>query len=273
MSTSSVLNKRAFSLIEVMVTVAIMSIVLTAFTKWQVTAMKANKSASIRQNIMDIKRTISTSLSCEMTFQSFGPTRPISCTGPVTLKDKAGNSLTNNDKIDDWTIEASCEFLGSPSANGLSIYAAKPDKIDPLRGLALTRDHPVAMLFSPELRLCRDLFKEEPSSDGWVRVIFSSYALPFESQGGDGSYAWNRYGLTSGINNLSPNELCKRNGYDYSSGVCRGTHVTNIRHFSYEGTLLANNGGSMWGYACKYGDPNTYWADENTEILCLKMVK
>jgi prepilin-type N-terminal cleavage/methylation domain-containing protein len=273
MQTFSVLNKKGFSLIEVMVTIAIMSIGLTAFTRWQVTTMKANKSASIRQNIIDIKRTISTSLSCEKTFQSFGPTRPISCTGPVTLKDKAGNSLTNNDKIDDWTIEASCEFLGSPSANGLSIYATKPGKSDPLRGIALDRNHPVATLFSPELRLCRELFKAA-SSDGWVKPIFSGYSAPISfTSAEDGSVTQVRYGMTSGINNISPNELCKLNGYDYASGICRGTHSNTIRSFSYEGSLLSNNYYGFWAYACKYGDPWCHWADGNLEILCLKVAR
>jgi hypothetical protein len=126
--------------------------------------MKANKSASIRQNIMDVKREISNSLSCEKTFESFGATRPIACTQKVTLKDKNGNPLTKDNKIDQWTIEASCESLSG--ANGLSIYATQPDKKDPLRNIPLDRFHPIASLFSPELRLCKDHFLASPSGGG-----------------------------------------------------------------------------------------------------------
>lgn len=155
-----------FSLIEVLVTIAILSIGAVALTRWQVTGMKANKSASLRQDIMDVKRTITNSLSCGKTFESFGATRPIACNVAVTLKDKNGNSLTNDGKIGAWTIEASCENIGSPAVNGLSIYATQPGKIDPLRNITLDRNHPVAMLFSPEVRLCKDFFEVSPTPAG-----------------------------------------------------------------------------------------------------------
>ena len=163
MQPFSVLDKKGFSIIEALVAIAIMSIGLTAFTQWQGTIMKANKSASIRQDVAEVKRSISNSLSCEKTFESLGATRPIACSGAVTLKDKNGNSLTNSGKIDDWTIEASCESLGSPAANGLSIYATKHGKKDPIRNILLDRTHPIASLFTPDLRLCRDYFIATPS--------------------------------------------------------------------------------------------------------------
>ncbi len=152
-----------FSLIEVLVTIAILSIGVMALTQWQVTGMKANKSASIRLDVMDVKRTITNSLSCDKTFESFGATRPIACNVAVTLKNKNGNSLTNNGKIGAWTIEASCETIGSPAVNGLSIYATQPGKRDPLRNIALDKTHPIASLFSPEVRLCKDHFEAAPS--------------------------------------------------------------------------------------------------------------
>jgi len=156
-----------FSLIEVLVTLAILSIGLMALTQWQTTGMKANKSASIRLDIMDVKRTITNSLSCEKTLESFGATRPVACNVPVTLKDKNGNSLTNSDKkIGNWTIEASCETKGTPSVNGLSIYAIQPEKTDPIRNIPLDKTNPITSLFSPELRLCKDHFVAAPSGGG-----------------------------------------------------------------------------------------------------------
>ena len=181
MQPFSVLDKKGFSIIEALVAIAIMSIGLTAFTQWQGTIMKANKSASIRQDIAEVKRSISNSLSCEKTFESFGATRPIACSGAVTLKDKNGNSLTNSGKIDDWTIEASCESLGSPAANGLSIYATKPGKKDPVRNIPLDKTHPIASLFTPELRLCRDYFIATPSGQAGVspKGKCKSFASPW----------------------------------------------------------------------------------------------
>jgi len=268
----STIKIKGFSLIEALVALAIMSIGIRALTQWQVTAMKANKSNSIRQDIMDIKRAISTYLSCEKTFESFGPARPISCAVPVTLKDKNGNPLTINDKIDSWTIEATCESLGSPGVNGLSIYAKKEGKMDPLRNIPLDRQHPAAMLFSPELRLCKELFKAS-SSEGWVKPILSSYSPQHYYTAPDGGITGFRYGITAGNNSLSPTELCKFHGYDYASGNCRGTHSSPTRNFSYEGSLLANSSLGVWAYACKYGDPACHWADDNLEILCLRIPK
>jgi prepilin-type N-terminal cleavage/methylation domain-containing protein len=264
--------KNGFSLIEVLVALGVMSIAGMALMNMNVTSMKANKSNSIRQSIMDIKRTISTSLSCEETFKSLGPSRPISCIGPVALKDKNGNPLTNSNKIDDWTIEATCESLGSPGVNGLSIYATKPGKTDPLRSIPLDNNHPVSMLFSPELRMCREFFKPA-SSEGWVKPTFSSYSPSVFLTGTDGSVAEVRHGATSGVDSVSPTELCKLKGYDYASGNCRGSHSNTLRNFSYEGSLLSNNHYGFWGYACKYGDPMYFWADQNLEILCLRLPK
>lgn len=170
-----------FSLIEVLVAIAILSIGLMALTQWQVTGMRANKSASIRLDVMDVKRTITNSLSCDKTFEGFGATRPIACNVAVTLKDKNGNSLTNSGKIGAWTIEASCETIGSPAVNGLSIYATMPGKTDPLRSIPLDRTHPIASLFSPEVRLCKDHFEASPSAGG---VSQSGYEIKTQSCSG-----------------------------------------------------------------------------------------
>jgi prepilin-type N-terminal cleavage/methylation domain-containing protein len=155
---------KGFTIIELLVTTAVLGIAMVGLTRMQVLGMRANKSSAIRLNALDVKRTITNSLSCEKTFESFGPTRPIACTGPVTLKDKNGSALTKNDKIDEWTIEASCESLGSPPTNGLSIYAIQPGKTDPLRGIPLDKNHPSGTLFSREVRLCRDYFKPAPTN-------------------------------------------------------------------------------------------------------------
>jgi hypothetical protein len=109
-------------------------------------------------------------LSCEKTFEGYGSTRPIPCTAgaKVTLKDNNGNSLTKtssittDEKIGVWTIESSCEILGSPGVNGLSIYATQPGKKDPLTKADLNKSHPIAALFSPELRLCQSYFDSAP---------------------------------------------------------------------------------------------------------------
>ncbi len=41
---------------------------------------------------------------------------------------------------------------------GLSIYATKPGKIDPIRKLALDRSHPISALYKPEVRPCQENF-------------------------------------------------------------------------------------------------------------------
>ncbi|MEI8026465.1 MAG: type II secretion system protein [Pseudomonadota bacterium] len=156
-------SKHGFSLIETLVTLGIMSIAGMALMSMNVTAMKSNKSSEIRSDLGDIKRTITNLISCD---QTLGTSRPTSCSGPgVVLKDKFGNPLAKDKKIGQWTIEASCESVGSPSTPGLSIYATKLKAdgktfvIDPIRNIPLDRNHPISMLYDPAVRLCGEYFK------------------------------------------------------------------------------------------------------------------
>ena len=155
------LNIAGFSLLEGMITIGVLSIAGMALVGMNDKIMKSNKSASIRSDLQDIKRTISNLISCD---QTLGAAKPTACSGPVTLKDKNGNPLVNGGKIGEWDIEATCESLGSPSTPGLSIYATKPGKIDPIRNLPLDKNHPISSLFNPDVRLCGDNFKDGMST-------------------------------------------------------------------------------------------------------------
>jgi prepilin-type N-terminal cleavage/methylation domain-containing protein len=153
-------NLGGFTLAESLVTIAIVSIAGMALVKLTSTNMKSNKSAQIRAEVSDVKRTISNLIDCE---QTLGVAIPTTCSGPVTLKKKNGNPLATNSKIGDWTIESSCEVMGSPASNGLSIYATKRRAdgtflIDPIRNLPLDRSHPISALYKPSVRLCADNF-------------------------------------------------------------------------------------------------------------------
>lgn len=144
-----------FSILEAMVTIGLISIAGMALMGVNVTGMKANKSAGLRSDLQDIKRTITNLIDCDKTL---GAVKPTTCSGPVTLKGKNGKSLVLDGKIGDWTIESTCESLGRLPAPGLSIYATKPGKIDPLRNIPLNKDHPISSLFNPDVRLCGDNF-------------------------------------------------------------------------------------------------------------------
>ncbi|MEI8028124.1 MAG: type II secretion system protein [Pseudomonadota bacterium] len=164
-------NLDGFSLLEALVTISIMSIAGFALTSLNVTGMKANKSNYIRADLLDVKRTITNQLSCD---QTLGATKPTSITGAVTLKDKNGNPLIGTSgKIGEWTIDAAVETLGTPSLPGLSIYATKPGKTDPLRNIPLNRDHPLSALFNPDVRLCGDNFKS--STGGEIMPLYGNY--------------------------------------------------------------------------------------------------
>lgn len=149
-------NRNGFTLIEALVIIAIMSIAGFALLNLNVTAMKSNKSAAIRADLLDIKATITNAINCD---QTLGATRPPAISGPVTLKDKNGRPLLRSDnRIGEWTIESTVEPLGAPSVVGLSIYATKPGKIDPIRNIPLDRNHSISALYNPEARPCRENF-------------------------------------------------------------------------------------------------------------------
>jgi len=266
MQSFSVLDKRGFSIIEVLAGIAIMGIVIVYSTRWQVLNMRATKSASIRQNVIDIKRTITTSLSCEKTFESFGAARPIACSGAVTLKDKNGNPLTNNGKIDDWTVEASCESLGSPAANGLSIYATKPGKSDPLRGIALDRNHPVATLFSPELRLCRDYFIATPSGQAGVspKGKCKSFASPWHRNSAivsaDGYWRTAKFVcptefplITSVSSQGGCNSYLQSSSFEYSNGASYLNTAVCNNLFLWESVIIADKQAAINQCIALYG--------------------
>jgi type II secretory pathway pseudopilin PulG/microcystin-dependent protein len=163
-----------FTLLEAMVTVGIMSVAAMGVMGVNVTAMKANKSASLRSDIIDVKRTITNKISCEKTI----PTKPAPCAPgtAISLKDAKGEFLAPSGKIGEWTIEASCEFLGTPAAPGLSIYATKKTPgsdayaKDPLRNINFDRSHPSSSLFKPDVRLCAERFSNTPPEGGPVPV-------------------------------------------------------------------------------------------------------
>lgn len=156
-----------FTILETMVTLGILSVAMLALIRVNGTAMKSNKSAGIRSELLDVKRTIDGRLSCQNTL---GAARPTACSGSVTLKDKNNSALIPSNRIGEWTIEAVCEWQGSPSANGLSIYATKPGKIDPLRNLPLDKRHPISALYKPEVRPCQENFTATPPEGGLVPV-------------------------------------------------------------------------------------------------------
>jgi len=72
-------RKYCFSLIEMMVAVAIIGILAMVIASMTTSAFKATKSSKIRLDIQDIKRKITKSLSCQNTFSTFGVARPIPC--------------------------------------------------------------------------------------------------------------------------------------------------------------------------------------------------
>lgn len=173
-------SKYGFSLIEILVTLSLMAIAGTALMNMNVTAMKANKSSELRVEFADLKRTITNRISCDNTL---GTMRPVACNGSRRLIDKSGKDIVQNGKIGTWDIEATCEVIGNPASNGLSIYATKknPDgtfKKDPLLNLNLDRSHPKSSLFDPNTRLCSGSFAT-PASSGCPYGIKS---VNFEDQ-------------------------------------------------------------------------------------------
>ena len=151
-------SKDGFSLIEVVVALAVMSIAGLALTRLHVTSMKANKSTMIRTDLEDVKRTIANTISCDNTV---GAVKPSACSGTVGLRNRVGRDMAPGGKIGEWNIEATCEVLGGQ--NGLSIYATKryptgDFMIDPLRNIPLNKSHPISMIFKAGSRICSGNF-------------------------------------------------------------------------------------------------------------------
>ena len=174
--------KNGFSLIEVLVTLGIMSVAGLALTNLNVTGMKANKSNQLRADLEDVRRTITNSIGCD---QTLGLRRPSTCLGPQVLKDRLNRDLAPDKKIGSWTIEATCESIGTPAKMGLSIYATKPlgrglYAKDPLRNLNLDKQHPRSSLFDPAARLCSGSF----STPGFKNCPFGVLNIAFQ----DGDY-------------------------------------------------------------------------------------
>ena len=257
---------KGFTIIEMLVTIAVLGIAMVGLTRMQVLGMRANKSSAIRLNVLDVKRTITNSLSCEKTFESFGPTRPIACTGPVILKDKNGNALTNNNKIDAWTIEASCESLGSPPTNGLSIYATQPGKTDPLRGIPLDKNHPSGTLFSREVRLCRDYFIATPSGQAGVspKGKCKSFASPWHRNSAivsaDGYWRTAKFVcptefplVTSVSSQGGCNSYLQSASFDYSNGATYLNTAVCNNLFLWESGIIADEQAAVDQCIALYG--------------------
>ena len=105
-------NSNRLTMLEALVTIGILSIAAMALMGVNVTAVKSNKSPSIRADLQDIKRTITNLIDCE---QAPGAVKPTTCSGPVILKNRSGSPMVNSGKISDWTIESTCETIGTPS--------------------------------------------------------------------------------------------------------------------------------------------------------------
>lgn len=152
--------QNGFSLVEIVVALAVSSVVGLAFLQLNDATMKANKSNELKTDLDEIKRTIVSKISCDNTL---GAARPSTCSGSQVLKDKLGNDIAPKGKLGLWNIEAVCEPIGSSKKNGLSVYATRKlgeDKYlkDPLTGVHWNRKHPSSSLFSASTRLCAESF-------------------------------------------------------------------------------------------------------------------
>ncbi len=163
---ASIRPREAFSLIEVLVTIAVFSIVGLAITRSNVISMKSIQSSKIRQELLDIKQTISGRLNCPKTL---GTSIPSSCSTTVALLDKNGaNIVPSNGKLGSWTITSRCEVLDGK--NGLSIYATKPKAsggyaTDPLNAnTVLDESSPLSLLYKANIRPCAGYFQPDAAS-------------------------------------------------------------------------------------------------------------
>jgi microcystin-dependent protein len=142
-----------------------MSIISMAIMSMTTLGFKATKSSTIRLDIQDIRRKITSTLDCKKTFQTYGASRPIACTGAVVLKNNGPSTnnaiVPSEGKLAGWNIEARCEVL--EGQNGLSIYATKRKPgggylNDPVLNYPLDETSPISLIFSPGVRPCASYF-------------------------------------------------------------------------------------------------------------------
>lgn len=159
-------SDRGFTLVEGLVTIAIMSIAGWALVQQNVTSMKSIKSNNLRLEIQDIKRTITSRLSC---IKSLGATIPTTCSGSVVLRDSSNSAIVpTTGKLGAWNISSRCEVLNGK--NGLSIYATKKTTTgayakDPLNpNIIYDETSPISLIFAADLRPCGNWFDGVPSA-------------------------------------------------------------------------------------------------------------
>lgn len=155
--------RQGFSLLETIVAISLALTALYLVNSLVFNSVRSTKSTQIRLDLQDIRRKISSSLSCPVTFAAYGAARPIPCSGPVILKDKDGATLVpTSGKLAGWDIDARCEVLGGQ--NGVSIYATKklPSggfQPDPVRkNVLLNESHPMSLIFKEGVRPCSSYF-------------------------------------------------------------------------------------------------------------------
>ncbi|MEI8026777.1 MAG: prepilin-type N-terminal cleavage/methylation domain-containing protein [Pseudomonadota bacterium] len=189
---STILSKRGFSLLEAMVTIGILSTAGMILMNMNMTAMKASKSSSMRSELQDIKQTLNSRLSCLMTLDSFGPSRPVKCSGPVTLRDKNSTILVPpNGKLGGWTISARCEKINGN--NGLSIYATRKKADgqfakDPLNpNIILDETNPLSLLYKADVRPCSDFFVPDAALESLAKTCSESQRQGAHSPNGEGA--------------------------------------------------------------------------------------
>lgn len=176
---SSIHSKRGFSLLEAIVTIGILSFVGMVVMNMNVTAMKTSKSSSMRSELQDIKQTLNSRLSCLKTMDTFGPSRPVKCSGPVTLRDKNSTILVPpNGKMGGWNISARCEKIDGN--NGLSIYATRKKADgqfakDPLNpNMILDETSPLSLLYKADVRPCSDFFVPDAALESLTKTCSES---------------------------------------------------------------------------------------------------
>jgi len=255
-----------FTLMETMVTIGLMSIAAMGIMGVNVTAMKANKSASLRADVIDVKRMITNRISCEKTI----PTKPAPCVPGIviSLKDKNDSELNPSAKIGEWTVEASCEFLGTPAAPGLSIYATK--KIpgsseyakDPLRNINFDTSHPSSSLFKPEVRLCSERFSSTPPEGGPVPA---GGIVMWSGSPGSIPVGWALCNGTNGTPNLTNRFIMggggglpvEGDGQVTLTGANLPPHQHTISNPIASSRVAIQDGGGDW-VSLGYPDPNAW---------------